>query len=89
MNHTKTGATPKPNPADTWTAAIVKIRKPHVQVMVKPDKPVPEQTVVGHVVGEREGFAIVSFQWYGVTVSCDVAWDTVANCLNGNRPILY
>ncbi len=76
-------------PPQEWTPESVKMMRPSVKVKVTPDKPHKADTVDGMIRGDQESFALISIKWYGVTVSFQAAWSTVANCLNGNRPILY
>jgi hypothetical protein len=79
-----TQATPQ-----VWTVELVKTQRPKVKVKVRPEKPHKEQIVEGEVRSDPEGFAMISIKWYGVTVNFQAAWQTVANCLNNNRAILY
>lgn len=72
-----------------WTKETIRLHRPYVPVRVVPDKPHPEQIVEGRVVGDHDGFARIRIVWYGLHHEFQAAYDTVAHCLNNDRPIRY
>ena len=64
-----------------WTIDRVKEELPFVQVNLNGD------ISNGAVFGRQLQFARVAHMKTGMV--CDVAWSTIVNCLNGNRPIIF
>ena len=72
-----------------WTVASVKRELPNVNVKIG------KKVVSGRLSGRLNEFATVSVTNEGtlhsgsqVFADWKVAWETVANCLNNNRPII-
>lgn len=65
--------------AELWTVQKVKDELPDVQLKTKHRGPV----VTAHVRGRKNQFATV----FVGDFSCEVAWSTLAHCLNTNTPV--
>lgn len=69
-------------PSRMWTDAAVKLELPEIRVSTPDDN-----IYVGHVRGRGNPFATVMFEYYGLRVTREVAWETVRQLLNSGRPL--
>ena len=70
-----------------WTVARVKDELPDVKVMVGPRQ--NNAIVTGQVRGRKMDFPRVYFTVNGIENSAEWAWQTIADCLNNDRPLRY
>lgn len=76
-------------PTGSWYRQKVLQERPKITINVRPQKPFPPATVAGQIMGDQAGFALIRFDWHGLTIRFDAAWETVVDCLNGNRSLIY
>lgn len=67
-----------------WTIEKVKKELPTINVKLPDDR-----IVTGYVKGRCLDFARVHTNVTGYSEPVQVSWNTIANCLNNNRPIIY
>jgi hypothetical protein len=64
---------------------VEKVKESLPDIMVKFGKDI----VDARVRGRKNSFAGVYFQHNGKEISCEVAWPTIVNCLNNNKPVQF
>lgn len=67
----------------TWTVEKVKEYMPNISVKLG------DGTIVkGYITGRKPQFAIVKIWIHNTWMTIEVAWGTIAHCLNNDKPIL-